>query len=256
MTRSMIPALVLVLAVTPAPAATLGADAAAQHLADAYREQAERYDAGGERGPDPAAVFRPRFIEHAKTHAGTDDAIAFLAMAVECTPDAETRAVLIEETLAAHVRSARLTPLIVAMRTDSRSLGADRLRGYIETILRENVDPGVNAEAMLSRALLVYGDAPAIEEPTSQEVRTARIDLRRAVQLSRKAAETGAVAGRAPVAPDVDLTAEIERTLQETLGVEVGRVAPDIVGRDLDGVAFRLSDYRGRVVVLDFWGDW
>jgi hypothetical protein len=32
--------------------------------------------------------------------------------------------------------------------------------------------------------------------------------------------------------------------------------APEIAGEDLDGVPFRLSDYRGKVVVLDFWGDW
>lgn len=36
----------------------------------------------------------------------------------------------------------------------------------------------------------------------------------------------------------------------------VGKPAPEIDGQDLDGVAFRLSDYRGQVVVLDFWGDW
>ena len=33
-------------------------------------------------------------------------------------------------------------------------------------------------------------------------------------------------------------------------------VAPDIAGVDLDGVAFKLSDYKGEVVLLDFWGDW
>jgi peroxiredoxin len=33
-------------------------------------------------------------------------------------------------------------------------------------------------------------------------------------------------------------------------------VAPDIESEDLDGVKFKLSDYRGKVVVLDFWGDW
>lgn len=36
----------------------------------------------------------------------------------------------------------------------------------------------------------------------------------------------------------------------------VGAAAPEIVGKDLDGVAFKLSDYRGKVVVLDFWGFW
>ena len=35
-----------------------------------------------------------------------------------------------------------------------------------------------------------------------------------------------------------------------------GKVAPEIEGVDLDGVPFQLSDYRGKVVVLDFWGDW
>jgi thiol-disulfide isomerase/thioredoxin len=32
--------------------------------------------------------------------------------------------------------------------------------------------------------------------------------------------------------------------------------APDIDGEDLDGACFRLSDYRGSVVLLDFWGFW
>lgn len=36
----------------------------------------------------------------------------------------------------------------------------------------------------------------------------------------------------------------------------IGNIAPDIIGTDLDGVEFKLSDYRGKVVVIDFWGDW
>ncbi len=34
----------------------------------------------------------------------------------------------------------------------------------------------------------------------------------------------------------------------------VGDPAPDIVGEDTDGKLFKLSDYRGKVVLLDFWG--
>jgi cytochrome oxidase Cu insertion factor (SCO1/SenC/PrrC family) len=36
----------------------------------------------------------------------------------------------------------------------------------------------------------------------------------------------------------------------------IGKVAPEISGVDVDGRKFKLSDYRGKVVVLDFWGDW
>jgi hypothetical protein len=38
--------------------------------------------------------------------------------------------------------------------------------------------------------------------------------------------------------------------------LSVGKVAPDIEGQDLDGKKFKLSDYRGKVVVLDFWAFW
>ncbi|MGE0433047.1 MAG: TlpA family protein disulfide reductase [Planctomycetota bacterium] len=36
----------------------------------------------------------------------------------------------------------------------------------------------------------------------------------------------------------------------------IGKPAPEIMGRAHDGTAMKLSDYRGKVVVLDFWGHW
>ena len=36
----------------------------------------------------------------------------------------------------------------------------------------------------------------------------------------------------------------------------IGTPAKEIAGNDLDGVAFKLSDYRGKTVLLDFWGYW
>jgi hypothetical protein len=38
--------------------------------------------------------------------------------------------------------------------------------------------------------------------------------------------------------------------------VVVDRPAPEVEGEDTDGKAFKLSDYRGKVVLLDFWGNW
>ena len=40
------------------------------------------------------------------------------------------------------------------------------------------------------------------------------------------------------------------------MGLNVGDLAPDIEGEDIDGKPFKLADYRGKVVVLDFWGHW
>jgi len=36
----------------------------------------------------------------------------------------------------------------------------------------------------------------------------------------------------------------------------VGAVAPEIEGTDLDDAEFKLSDFRGKVVMLQFWGNW
>ena len=42
----------------------------------------------------------------------------------------------------------------------------------------------------------------------------------------------------------------------KTAGPAIGTMAPEIEGPDTDGVDFKLSDYRGKVVMLDFWGNW
>ena len=44
--------------------------------------------------------------------------------------------------------------------------------------------------------------------------------------------------------------------LNELTQLSVGNLAPEIASEDLEGVPFKLSDYRGKVVMLDFWGHW
>jgi len=36
----------------------------------------------------------------------------------------------------------------------------------------------------------------------------------------------------------------------------IGKAAPEIVGKTMDGKPVKLSDFKGRVVVIDFFGDW
>jgi thiol-disulfide isomerase/thioredoxin len=39
-------------------------------------------------------------------------------------------------------------------------------------------------------------------------------------------------------------------------GPRVGTIAPEIDGVDFEGQPFKLSDYRGKVVVVSFWASW
>ncbi len=65
----------------------------------------------------------------------------------------------------------------------------------------------------------------------------------------------GALANNDP-GRDVPPTADRVLDGPPVAGFEVGDLAPEIEGDDLEGEPFRLSDYRGKVVVVDFWGDW
>jgi thiol-disulfide isomerase/thioredoxin len=47
-----------------------------------------------------------------------------------------------------------------------------------------------------------------------------------------------------------------EAELAEMKARGLGKPAPDLVGDDLDGKSMRLSEYRGKVVLLSFWASW
>ena len=47
-----------------------------------------------------------------------------------------------------------------------------------------------------------------------------------------------------------------EGAIFEIENLKIGEPVPDIVGEDLNGESFKLSDYRGKIVMLDFWGNW
>ncbi|CAN5342831.1 hypothetical protein BH10PLA2_BH10PLA2_26560 [soil metagenome] len=52
------------------------------------------------------------------------------------------------------------------------------------------------------------------------------------------------------------LAGEVEPELFELRRLRIGSVAPDIEGPDLAGKTFKLSDQRGKVVLLVFWASW
>jgi peroxiredoxin len=52
------------------------------------------------------------------------------------------------------------------------------------------------------------------------------------------------------------LDSKVQAKLWENTNLGIDKPAPEIIGEDIDGRPLKLSDYRGRVVVLLFWGDW
>lgn len=56
--------------------------------------------------------------------------------------------------------------------------------------------------------------------------------------------------------PDTPGAKSAQGYVFELENLQIGMKAPDFIGRNEDGREIRLSDFRGRVVVIDFWGFW
>ena len=55
---------------------------------------------------------------------------------------------------------------------------------------------------------------------------------------------------------DAEMLAEIAGVIEAKKTIVEGSPAPDFVRTDMDGKTVRLSDFRGKYVLLDFWGTW
>ena len=67
----------------------------------------------------------------------------------------------------------------------------------------------------------------------------------------------GANDGRGGAAPAASSSSAVAAApANAKVGRDVGNLAPDFEAKDVEGKAFKLSDYRGKVVLLDFWGFW
>ena len=58
-----------------------------------------------------------------------------------------------------------------------------------------------------------------------------------------------------PKAPKQD-PEQAASELNEIRNLGVGKTAPEVGGEDIDGKTLKLTDFLGKLVVLDFWGDW
>jgi len=117
--------------------------------------------------------------------------------------------------------------------------GEDTLKKYLE----KDVKPRVKAAAALALGENIASRVDRLGEKPEAEKVAAEADkyLSQALDLGKDSA---------------DLKQDAERALNILRNLRVGKQAPDIKGADLDGKEFKLSDYRGKVVLLDFWGNW
>src|SRR5262249_45672014 len=120
----------------------------------------------------------------------------------------------------------------------------------VRAVLEKNSNKDVQGVACLALGQLLKKRAEGMPESQAEEAKKVQKEAEQ--YLTRAQKEYGDV--KAGFLGSVARHAEGE--LFELLHLGKGMMAPDIEAEDLDGQKFKLSDYRGKVVLLDFWGNW
>lgn len=145
----------------------------------------------------------------------------------------------IETLLGEHMTSPYTANLSLALTYGTPEWSKPQARDALRRILAAVTDKSVRGYAMAQLALLV-----GLDDALGEEGRTEAETL-----LTRIAAEF-------PSEDFIGMTGKqfAAGAHNEIQNLRVGQVAPDFEVEDQDDVRFKLSDYRGRVVLLDFWG--
>lgn len=191
-----------------------------------------------ENRPDPEE-YVPRFFDLAERAAGTEVALGAYRWVIVNSQEDENFLVSMDVLMRGHIDSDGMVEICGALMR--RRNGVDTL----EEILAESRNPKVQGNACYNIAKR-YADGL----DRGQGPPTAREDAER--YLEKVIAEYASF----PCFGGPTLGDAAKRTLFAIRNLVIGKTAPDIEGEDIDGNAFKLSDYRGKVVVLDFWGNW
>lgn len=184
--------------------------------------------------PD-AKVFGDRALTLADQYAG-EEGLQVLAFVANNLYDKGVFTGMVERVEKNYINSPNLDAILENGMALNHFIGAEKTASLLSRIAAENTHEQPRAWAMYWQSTLITRDKGASDDDKAE----AQELLNSAEKLA-----AGTVLGDKIAAPRF-----------QKARLQIGMVAPEIEGVDPQGVAFKLSDYRGKVVVLDFWGFW
>jgi hypothetical protein len=188
--------------------------------------------------PEPTPVLVARAWEHAQALAGKADALPFLAWIVRRDFYGKDAKAAIDAALRDHARSEGLVDVASHLRLSAWRIGNEAAIDACTRVVEASPHAKVQATALLARSTIL-GEELWDSLPEAKRQGVLR-DLLRARELTTEAI----------------LREQCDRLAFALERLQVGKVVPEIEGQDLDDQPIKLSDWRGTVIMLDFWGHW
>lgn len=186
------------------------------------------------------------------------DLTAQYAKIVDQHPDDEAVFPALQMLINSPEQAAKVMDLLIEHHLDNKQIGTLCLQlgmqgeKSAEKLLRAVAEKSKSDEAK-GLALLALGQMLFAQSNEEGATDTDREKLRK---QAKQALET--VVSKYPDADAFRRKAGdwASAVLFEVEHLAVGLPVPDLAGEDLEGAEFKLSDYRGKVVFLDFWAHW
>jgi len=175
-----------------------------------------------------------------------DEGIRYLAYATNFT-DKDTSKEVVERVVKNHMKSPKLGDMLENALTLSRQIGQPETEAFLDQVIADSPHA-------LPKAWAYYWKGKAIQQ--ANRPKRDATDEEKAATAAALARADELFAAAAPLAAGTEHADKIGAPMFEKQRLQPGMEVPEIAGEDVDGVAFKLSDYRGKVVLIDFWGFW
>jgi thiol-disulfide isomerase/thioredoxin len=187
-----------------------------------------------------SAAFAPRFLALAERNAKDEaaaDALLWILINAPQAPEMRNAVNLLEKQ---YLQSPRLKVKMLPL----HSADAPEVERFLRAVLEKNQDKDTRGLACLSLAQMLHDKAGDDNQKLRKEA-IGMLDLCVAKYADCPAGNKEPSVGE-----------RAKPLLFDMRFLAIGKIVPDISGEDLDGKSFKLSDYRGKVVMLSFWATW
>jgi hypothetical protein len=245
-----------------------------QTPSERFRALVKEYEAASKQASDGHKLteeYAARFLELAERNPADPASVEALSWIIDNCMSRPPYIKSVDLLVKRHLQDKNIPPIVRRLAFHGRYGG-----GAAEKLFRAAIDRSDNRE---TRAWSCFGLAQSLRQ-RAQEGNLADIEAKKLLQEAEK--QYGELAAHyGDIKPPKELMKELTHQVPEVAGkygsiwpagcsladmsknelfvlrhLAIGKAAPEITGQDVDGKPMKLSDYRGKVVLLDFWGSW